>query len=86
MSAPSPTGQNPSACPRCGRPLPAHALGGQCPACLAAALLRPPAPPPADAEDATDLPRRFGDYELLAEAAPINWSNRYRGKVDRNQM
>lgn len=58
-----------AACPRCGRPLPAQALAGQCPACLAAALLRPPAPPPVDAEDASDLPRRFGDYELLAEVA-----------------
>lgn len=58
-----------ASCPRCGRLLPAQALGGQCPACLAAALLQPPAPPPADAEDPCDLPRQFGDYELLAEVA-----------------
>src|SRR5262245_27519046 len=67
----------PPICPRCGRPLPADAPQGLCPACLAAAALADSA---ASAERTTPIAaeaaptpgetiRDFGDYEVLGEVA-----------------
>lgn len=55
-------------CHRCGEPLAGDELSGNCPRCLAALLLSPETPPPAEPSSVPVL-RRLGDYELLEEVA-----------------
>src|SRR5512143_12952 len=55
-------------CGRCGAPLAGDELAGNCPRCLATALLSPPTPEP-EATSAMPVLRRLGDYELLEEVA-----------------
>jgi hypothetical protein len=57
-----------STCSRCGKPLPADAPQGLCPACLMqAAMTAPPSPAPAPEPGARV--RYFGDYVLMEEIA-----------------
>ena len=55
-------------CRRCGGPLVGDELAGNCPRCLATALLSPETPEP-EMAPAMPVLRRLGDYELLEEVA-----------------
>jgi eukaryotic-like serine/threonine-protein kinase len=55
-------------CRRCGAPLAGDELAGNCPRCLATALLSPDRPGP-EMTLAMPVLRRLGDYELLEEVA-----------------
>lgn len=55
-------------CAHCGAALAGNELAGNCPRCLAAALLGAHAPGPAGTATRTAV-RRLGDYELLEEVA-----------------
>lgn len=57
----------PAKCLTCGSPLDEKQGGTLCPACMMRSFLKPEAAAESVRREALDLPRRFGDYELLEE-------------------